>query len=107
MLHVFAIPQLETDNDIWMQDCAPPHYCKIVRDLDDTFEMCIGKRETIEWPPRSPDLPLCDYLIWGILKERVNSQGVCTKAGLRERINAEFAALNNEKDLCQRICFSI
>ena len=40
MLHDFTMPQLDTDNDIWMQDGAPPHYDRIVSDfLDDTFEM--------------------------------------------------------------------
>ena len=92
------MPQLRTDNDIWMQDGAPPHCGRIVRDfLDDTFEMGIGRRGTTEWPPRPPDLSPCDYSMWGILKERVYSQGVCTKAELRERIIVEFAALDNER----------
>ncbi|CAF2134202.1 unnamed protein product, partial [Rotaria magnacalcarata] len=52
------IPQLEEHSSfqtmIWQQDGAPPHYGQIVRDyLDDTFLHWIGRRGTIEWPPRS------------------------------------------------------
>lgn len=108
MVRDYAVPQLDTDNDIWMQDGAPPHYGTIVRDfLDETFEMWIGRRGTIEWPARSPDLTPCDYSMWGILKERVYSQDVRTKTELKERIIAEFAALDKDKDLCRRICHSI
>ena len=52
-------------------------------------------------------LTLCDYSMWGILKERVYSQNIRTIPELKERITAEFAALNNDKDLCRRICHSI
>jgi len=108
MLRDFAVPQLDTDNDVWMQDGAPPHYGRNVRDfLDNTFEMWIGRRGTTEWPPRSPDLTPCDYSMWGILKERVYSQNVLTISELKERITTEFAALNNDKDLCRRICHSV
>ena len=40
----------------------------------------------------------------GILKKRVYSQGVCTKAELREKIIAKFASLDNNKALCWPIC---
>ena len=45
--------------------------------------------------------------MWGVLKERVCSANVRTIPELKERITAEFAALNNDKDLCRRICHSI
>ncbi|CAF4396775.1 unnamed protein product, partial [Rotaria magnacalcarata] len=58
MLKDNIIPQLEEHSSfqtmIWQQDGAPPHYGQIVRDyLDDTFLHWIGRRGTIEWPPRS------------------------------------------------------
>ena len=45
--------------------------------------------------------------MWGILKERFYSPNVRTIPELNERTTAEFAALNNDKDLCRRICHSI
>ena len=99
---------LTQKTDLGMQDVTPPHHGRIVPDfLDDTFEMWIGRRGVTEWPSRSPDVSACDYSMWGILKERVYPQSVCTKAKLKEKIIAEFAALVNDKDLCQRICHSV
>ena len=108
MLLDFAVPKLDKSKDIWMQDGAPPHHARNVRHfLDETFEMWIGRRGTIEWPSRSPDLTPIDYSMWGILKEHVYSQDVRTIPELKERIIAEFAALDKNKDLCRRICQSI
>ena len=62
---------------IFMQDGAPPHWAKIVRDwmnvnLPDRW---IG-RETanddhVPWPPRSPDLTPMDFFLWGCIKSKV------------------------------------
>ena len=107
-LVLFLAITLVTDNDIWMQDGAPPHFGRNVRDfLENTFEMWIGRRGTIDWPQRSPDLTPCEYSMWGILKERIYSQNVQTIPELKERITSEFAALNNDKDLCRRICVTL
>lgn len=55
------------EESIWFQqDGAPPHYAVNVRDyLDLTFpEQWVGKRSSLEWPARSPDLsPL--YYFYG------------------------------------------
>lgn len=48
---------------IWHQDGAPRRYGKIVR--------WIGRRGTIEWSPRSSNLTLCDFSLWGIIKDRL------------------------------------
>ncbi|KAJ8913297.1 hypothetical protein NQ315_010964, partial [Exocentrus adspersus] len=55
------------------QDEAPPHYNLIVRNyLDATFHnRWIGRRGTIEWPARSPDLSPLDFFFWGCLKDLV------------------------------------
>ena len=51
---------------IWQQDGALSHYGRVVQDyLDDTFLQWIGRRGTVEWAPRSPDLTLCDFSLWG------------------------------------------
>ena len=51
-------------NDIWFQqDGAPPHFGIHVRNyLNETFPgRWIGRRGSIEWPPRSPDLTPLDF----------------------------------------------
>ncbi|CAF4230737.1 unnamed protein product, partial [Rotaria sordida] len=79
MLKNHIIPQLEEQPTfqtmIWQQDGAPPHYGQAVRDyLDDTFSEWIGRRGTVEWPPRSPDLTPCDFSLWGVIKDHVYAQ---------------------------------
>ena len=58
---------------IFQQDGAPPHYEVSVRDwLNKKFPgKWIGRRGSIEWAPRSPDLTQCDFFLWGYLKQKV------------------------------------
>ncbi|CAF3181292.1 unnamed protein product [Rotaria sp. Silwood2] len=112
MLKDNIIPQLEEHSSfqtmIWQQDGAPPHYGQIVRDyLDDTFLHWIGRRGTIEWPPRSPDLTPCDFSLWGILKDRVYAQNPCNTNHLKSLIEQEFISINDDIELCQKICRSV
>ena len=48
---------------LFQQDGASAHYAIIVRDrLNDKLPgRWIGRRGTIEWPARSPDLTPCDF----------------------------------------------
>ena len=78
MLREFLLPQLQNEDlsqIIFMQDGAPPHFANIVRTfLDETFTNWIGRRGTIDWPARSPDLTPCDFALWSIVKEAVFSR---------------------------------
>jgi len=59
---------------VWyMQDGAPAHFKRNVRDLlDDAFPgMWIGRQGPIEWPPRSPDLTPLDFFLWGYIRHRI------------------------------------
>ena len=49
------------------QDGAPSHFDIHVRQwLDQLFRgVWIGRRGPDEWPPRSPDLGLLDFYLWG------------------------------------------
>ncbi|CAF4499633.1 unnamed protein product [Rotaria sp. Silwood2] len=81
MLKDNIIPQLREHSAfqtmIWQQDGAPPHYGQIVRHyLDNTFLQWIGRRGTVEWPPRSPDLTPCDFSLWGIIKDHAKQSVV-------------------------------
>ena len=44
----------------------------------------------LPWPPRSPDLSMCDFCLWEFLKSRVYAGKPCTlgelKAAIRENI---------------------
>jgi hypothetical protein len=55
-------PQYEDVTLIWQQDGAPSH-CEsnIPQFLDLEFEDWIGRRENVDWPPRSCDLIPCDF----------------------------------------------
>ncbi|XP_011860094.1 PREDICTED: uncharacterized protein LOC105557457 [Vollenhovia emeryi] len=60
--------------NVWFQqDGAQVHFTLIVRNvLNNVFpDRWIGRRGTIEWPPRSPDLSPLDFFYWGYLKSKV------------------------------------
>lgn len=112
MLKSDILPELEEDSNfqtmIWQQDGAPPHYGQAVREyLDDTFDQWIGRRGTIEWPPRSPDLTPCDFSLWGIIKDRVYAAKPRDVDHLKLLIKQEFTSLNDDMELCQSICHSV
>lgn len=80
MLTEWLMPQLEEDSDdfVWVQDGAPPHWLHDVRDyLDESLpHRWIGRAADnnlplFRWPPRSPDLTPCDFFLWGYVKDRV------------------------------------
>lgn len=78
---------------IWFQqDGAPPHFGQQVRAyLDQIFaDRWIGRRGTIEWPARSPDLTPLDFFLWGYLKNRVYVNRPHNIEELKERIRLEI-----------------
>lgn len=80
---------------MWYQhDGAPPHSTlNVANFLNDQYhERWIGRRGTIEWPPRSPDLNPCDYFFWGYLKDHVYKVEIQNIQHLQERIEE---AINN------------
>lgn len=80
MLEDFFEPKLEKLSeetnlgDIWsQQDGATSHTAQVVMvKLRQIFPACLVSRKgDVEWPPRSPDLSICDFFLWGYLKEKV------------------------------------
>lgn len=59
-------------NPIFMQDGCPAHNSRIVRPwLFQHFDQnWIGTNGPIHWPPRSPDLTMMDFFLWGYVKNR-------------------------------------
>lgn len=83
-------------NTIWFQqDGAPPHYQRNVRQyLDAIFpNRWIGRRGSIEWPARSPDLTLLDFFLWGYLKSIVYKTKPLDLNDLRERITLAIRSI--------------
>jgi hypothetical protein len=81
MLENWLMPQLtdeEVQGYIYQQDGAPPHWHKKVRDY--LIEHLLGRwfrraaatsNAFCTWPPRSPDLTVCDFFLWGFFKDNV------------------------------------
>lgn len=101
------------DRGIWFQqDGAPPHFAVTVREfLNRTFpQRWIGRRGTVEWPARSPDLTPLDFFIWGYLKSKVYTNRPDNIRDLKDRIRQEMqnitpAMLQNVKEECNvRFC---
>ena len=95
-----AMPNLS--DVIFQQDGVPPHYATHVRDfLNATFqERWIGRRGSIEWPPRSPDLTPMDFFFWGVVKEKVFQRKPRTLPDLRGFITEAWLKINIDQDLC-------
>ena len=78
LLRQRIIPEIrnlnENIDDIWYQhDGAPAHFSRgVIEFLNIRFpERWIGRRGTLEWPARSPDMTPLDFFFWGHLKCRV------------------------------------
>jgi hypothetical protein len=72
----------------FQQDGAPPHYHRDVGSyLDETLlAQWIGRRGSVEYPPRSPDLTTLDFYLWGSLKGVAYRRKSPTLETLREEI---------------------
>lgn len=50
----------------------------------------MGRGGPIIWPPRSPDLNVLDFFVWGYIKDLVEHRRDGTEAEMREAILAGF-----------------
>lgn len=82
----------------FQQDGAPPHYAANVRAFLNAFfrNKWIGRRGTIEWPARSPDLTPLDFYLWGYLKSKVYATKPRNIEELKERIRQEIQLITPE-----------
>ena len=53
----------------------------------------ISRRGDIEWPPRSLDINVCDFSLWGYMKSNVYENRPRTAADLKLNIRNEVAAI--------------
>ena len=77
-----------SDDLIFKQDGAAPHFALVVREwLDTAFPgRWLGRRGPHEWPARSPDLTPCDFFLWGWAKEEVYKTKPRSLEELEQRI---------------------
>ena len=112
MLREFVVKELREKRAdfgnffIFQQDGAPAHWAVNVRRfLDTTFDQWIGRRGSIEWPARSPDLTVVDFFLWGYLKEKVFERNPSSLAELKRFIKEEFHKIPQE--MIARACRSV
>lgn len=111
ILDLWLFPQLTEDinNFIFQQDGAPPHWHNDVRDyLNERLpHRWIGRcaEEDLilfSWSPRSSDLTVCDFFLWGYIKDNVYVPPMpATLDELRERITAAVDNIN--ESMLQRV----
>ncbi|GBM27834.1 hypothetical protein AVEN_119290-1 [Araneus ventricosus] len=78
MLRDFVIPQLQhcgcLQDIIFMQAGTLPHIDRHVKQLltqHFTDARVISHHFPTAWSPRSPDIALCDFWLWGFLKDNI------------------------------------
>ena len=91
-----------------MQDGAPPHYAKKIRDLLDTLPTgWIGRSGSTDWASRSCDLTPMDFSILKMMKDKVFRRKPRTLSQLQASIKSEFELINADKVLCGKSCNSV
>ena len=93
----------------FQHDGDPLHFGTQVREsLNENMpDRWIGRRGTIDWPPRSPDLTPIDYFLWIYMKNKVYKRKFRKMDELKSRIKEEFDALRSNKPMLKRIAASI
>lgn len=63
---------------IYQQDGAPAHFSREVRNVleREIPHRWIGRGSSFPWPPRSPDLSVLDFWLWGDIRHKLYQQPV-------------------------------
>lgn len=79
----------------FQQDGCPSHTSIVARNkLNAMFPgQWIGKYGPVNFPPRSPDLTVLDYYLWGRIKDIVYTRRPTTREDMMERIRTAMASL--------------
>ena len=97
------------DNNMWFQHDGPTaHTAKASMSLlREIFpQHTISRIGDIAWPPRSPDLTVPDFFLWGYLKSTVYTTKPRTMDDLRRRIDKEITKIDLEtiQKAMQNVC---
>lgn len=109
LLTDYLLPELhergfDSSRIIYQHDGAPAHITRLVRQcLADNFLGWIGRGEGsyLPWPPRSPDLNMLDFYLWGVLQHRVNEIENLSIDEVKERVEEEIGLIT--PDTLQRV----
>lgn len=103
MITDFFIPELEREgidiDHVWFQqDGATAHTARAsMAALRALFPgRVISRFGDVEWPPRSPDLSMCDFFLWGHLKARVYNEKPRTLEELKAAIRNQIEVINEQ-----------
>jgi hypothetical protein len=115
MLTDQLIPDLWTSQAINMdtlwfqQDGAPAHTSYLARDvLNEHFDRTrvIAKFFPFAWPPRSPDLTVCDYHFWGVHKH-LTYQNPTPNIAVLKRVICEVATTMKQSAHHMRVFYPL
>ena len=113
MLRDVVVAQLRTRANFaelyFQQDGATPHYALLVRNyLDNIFPLhWIGRRGSIDWPPRSLDLTPMDFFFGGVVKNKAYERKPQTVDEIKEFIIDAFMDTDSDRKLCRTACQSV
>ena len=115
MLTNWSIPQLaaERHDYLFQQDGAPPHWYLAVltfvkEHLPNRWTGRAGQNDQVfcKWPPKSPDLTVCDFFLWSYVKDGVYVPPLPANVDeLQERITAAVKSV--APDMLQRVWFEL
>uniref|UniRef100_A0A1B6CQC5 Tc1-like transposase DDE domain-containing protein n=2 Tax=Clastoptera arizonana TaxID=38151 RepID=A0A1B6CQC5_9HEMI len=90
--------QINVADVYFQQDGATAHTARVsmaaVRQIFPN--RVISRFGYLHWPPRSPDLSMCDFFLWGFLKSRVYENKPRTLGELRQSIEQNVAQINRQ-----------
>lgn len=87
---------IECTQAYFQQDSATAHTADLSLQLiEEIFEDRVISKGL--WPPRSPDLTVCDFYLWGNLKNKVYRNNPHTLEELKDNIRREIAAISEEE----------
>ena len=103
-LWLFSQLTEDSDNFIFQQDGAPPRWHNEVRRYPNEAlaHRWIGRcaeqdLALLAWPPRSPDLTVCDFFLWGCIEDMVYVAPMpATLAELRKRITTAVNSIDRD-----------
>ena len=65
--------------------------------LNDKFDdRWIGRRGSISWAPRSPDMTPLDFFLWGYIKSNIYNNNIKDLNDLKSKITQEIRAIEKE-----------
>lgn len=104
MITTHVIPGLKRKRKyssvVFMQDGASPHTAIATRELLEVkfSSRIISRFFPFSWPSHSPDLNVCDYFLWGYLKDKIFLPGrrYSSIDELKEAILRPFSDISNE-----------